>query len=91
MSERDSSWVSGKDVGIVNFSRDPAIHERHVFICRYFDRLLTIVQPSERVIRASRHLWTGLNVADIHTTVLLVVNYLNKIPEVAFVLNNLVS
>lgn len=47
LRERNASRISGEEVGIVNLSRDPSLHEGNVLVGRNFDWLSCAVQPRE--------------------------------------------
>ena len=48
--ERDSGWIRREDVGVIDLARDPALHERYVFVRGDLNRLFVRVQPCEGVI-----------------------------------------
>jgi hypothetical protein len=48
--ERNAVGVRGEDVGVINLARDPALHQRDIFVRRKLHRFLPEVKPSEGVI-----------------------------------------
>jgi len=64
VSKRDPGGISGEDVGVIDLARDPALHERDVFVRGDLNWLFARVQPREGVIGSSGHFGAGLGVAD---------------------------
>lgn len=50
MGVRNTGGVSWEDVGVVDLSRDPSLHESHVLMSRELNRLPVPVEPGERVV-----------------------------------------
>lgn len=50
MSEGNTGWVGWENSCVVGLARDPALHKCNVLVGRDLNRLLTGVQPCERVI-----------------------------------------
>lgn len=50
MGEGDPVRVRWKDAEVINLTRDPALHEGDVLVCGQFHGLVSVIQPSERMI-----------------------------------------
>jgi len=47
MGKGNPGRISWKDIGVINLARNPSLHERNVFMCRNFNRLLVRVEPGK--------------------------------------------
>lgn len=64
--ERDSVRIRREDVGVVNLSRDPALHERDILLCRKLNRLSRAIQPGEGVIAGTVSIELDMSGGEFH-------------------------